>query len=179
MPSAPVLRGKWLLENLLGTPPPLPPPNVPSLEETTEAGEPVSKREAMELHRANPVCASCHRLMDPPGLALEPFDAIGRWRTPSEMKVAMDVTGMLPDGTEFEGPAGLREALLAHPDRFVTTLTEKLLTYATGRGVEYYDAPAVRAITRAAEPDDYRLTALILGVVRSTPFRMRSTGVPN
>ena len=176
--TSPVLRGKWVLENILGTPPPPPPADVPALEDTT-TGTQLTMREAMEQHRANPVCASCHRLMDPPGLALEPFDAIGRWRTSSETKVALDVTGMLPDGTKFEGPAGLTEALLAHPDRFITTLTEKLLTYATGRGVEYYDAPAVRAITRAAKPDDYRLPALIMGVVQSTPFRMRSTGVPN
>ena len=176
--TSPVLRGKWVLENIPGTPPPPPPADVPALEDTT-TGTQLTMREAMEQHRANPVCASCHRLMDPPGLALEPFDAIGRWRTPSETKVALDVTGMLPDGTKFEGPAGLTEALLAHPDRFITTLTEKLVTYATGRGVEYYDAPAVRAITRAAKPDDYRLPALIMGVVQSTPFRMRSTGVPN
>ena len=176
--TSPVLRGKWVLENILGTPPPPPPADVPAIEDTT-TGKQLTMREAMEQHRGNPVCASCHRLMDPPGLALEPFDAIGRWRTPSETKVALDVTGMLPDGTEFEGPAGLTDALLAHPDRFITTLTEKLLTYATGRGVEYYDAPAVRAITRAAERDNYRLAALVLGVVKSTPFRMRSTGVPN
>ena len=176
--TSPVKRGKWILENILGSPPPPPPPNVPALEETT-ADKQLTMREAMEQHRANPVCASCHRMMDPPGLSLEPFDAIGRRRPVSQTKVAMDVTGVLPDGTEFNGPAGLRQALLAHPDRFVTTLTEKLLTYAIGRGVEYYDAPAVRAVTRAAVPDDYRLTALIMGVVKSTPFRMRSTGVPN
>ena len=176
--TSPVKRGKWILENILGTPPPPPPPDVPALEETT-AGKQLTMREAMEQHRANPVCASCHRMMDPPGLSLEPFDAIGRRRPLSQTKVAMDVTGVLPDGTEFNGPAGLRQALLAHPDRFVTTLTEKLLTYAIGRGVEYYDAPAVRAVTRAAAPDDYRLTTLIMGVVKSTPFRMRSTGVPN
>ena len=176
--TSPVKRGKWILENILGTPPPPPPADVPALEATT-AGKRLTMREAMEQHRANPVCASCHRMMDPPGLSLEPFDAVGRRRTPSETKVAMDVTGVLPDGTQFEGPAGLRQALLAHPDRFVTTVTEKLLTYAIGRGVEYYDAPAVRVITRAAAPDDYRLTTLILGVVKSTPFRMRKTGVPN
>ena len=172
--TSPVLRGKWVLENILGTPPPPPPADVPALEETT-TGKQLTMREAMEQHRANPVCASCHRIMDPPGLALEPFDAIGRRRTPNETMVAMDVTGVLPDGTEFEGPSGLKQALLAHPDRFVTTVTEKLLTYAIGRGVEYYDGPAVRAITREAAPDDYRLTTLILGVVKSVPFRMRIT----
>jgi len=168
------VRGKWVLENILGNPPPPPPPNVPALEETT-TGKQLTMREAMEQHRANPVCASCHRVMDPMGLALEPFDAIGRWRTPNQTKDGMDLTGVLPDGTTFEGPAGLREALLAHPNRFVTTVTEKLLIYAIGRGVEYYDAPAVRTITRAAADDDYRLTTLILGVVKSPPFRMRST----
>ncbi|MDP7692785.1 MAG: DUF1592 domain-containing protein [Vicinamibacterales bacterium] len=172
--TSPVVRGKWVLENILGNPPPPPPPNVPALEETT-TGKQLTMREAMEQHRANPVCASCHRVMDPMGLALEPFDAIGRRRTPNQTKTPMDLTGVLPDGTTFEGPEGLRAALLAHPDRFVTTLTQKLVTYAIGRGVEYYDAPAVRAITRAAADDDYRLTTLILGVVKSTPFRMRST----
>ena len=172
--TSPVLRGKWVLENILGNPPPPPPADVPALEETT-SGKQLSMREAMAQHRANPVCASCHQLMDPPGLALEPFDAVGRWRTAGQTQGDVDLSGVLPDGTTFEGPAGLKAALLAHPDRFVTTVTEKLLTYAIGRGVEYYDAPAVRAITRAAAPDDYRLTTLILGVVKSMPFRMRST----
>ena len=172
--TSPVVRGKWVLENILGTPPPPPPADVPALEATT-TGRTLTMREAMEQHRANPVCASCHRVMDPLGLALEPFDAIGRRRTPNQTRVPMDLTGVLPDGTVFEGPAGLKAALLARPDRFVTTVTEKLLTYAIGRGVEYYDAPAVRAITRAAADDDYRLTTLILGVVKSPPFRMRST----
>ena len=114
-------------------------------------------------------------MMDPLGLALEPFDAIGRRRTANQTKLGMDFSGVLPDGATFEGPIGLKAALLAHPDRFVTTATEKLLTYALGRGLEHYDAPAVRAITRAAATKDYRLTTLILGVVKSPPFRMRST----
>ena len=177
--TSPVLRGKWVLENLLGTPPPLPPPNVPSLEETTEAGRTLSMREAMEQHRANPVCASCHRLMDPPGFALEQFDAVGRYRTRNESNMPIDASGVLPDGTAFEGVAGLREALLGRPDLFVTTLTEKLLTYALGRGVEHYDAPAVRAITRAAAPDGYRFSSLILGVIKSPPFQMRRTSAQN
>ena len=168
-----VLRGKWVLENLLGTPPPLPPPDVPALEETTGAGKTLSMREAMEQHRANPVCASCHRLMDPPGFALEQFDAVGRFRTRSESNMPIDASGVLPDGTAFEGAAGLREALLRRPDLFITTLTEKLLTYALGRGVEYYDAPAIRAITRAAAPDGHRFSSLILGVIKSPPFQMR------
>ena len=147
--TSPVNRGKWVLENILGTPPPPPPPDVPDLA-TAEGGQALSMREAMEQHRANPVCASCHRLMDPLGLSLENFDAIGRWRERSETRGAIDGTGELPDGTPFDGPSGLKAALLRHPDRFVTTVTEKLLTYALGRGIEYYDAPAVRAIVRAA-----------------------------
>ena len=173
--TSPVLRGKWVLENLLGTPPPLPPPDVPSLEETTSDGAARSMREAMEEHRANPVCASCHRLMDPPGFALEQFDAVGRYRTRNEANAPIDASGVLPDGTVFEGAAGLREALLGRPDLFVTTLTEKLLVYALGRGVEHHDAPAIRAITREAAADGHRFSSLILGVVKSPPFQMRRT----
>ena len=173
--TSPVLRGKWVLDNLLGTPPPLPPPDVPSLEETTAAGAALSMREAMEQHRANPVCASCHQLMDPPGFALEQFDAVGRYRTRNESNTPIDASGMLPDGTRFDGAAGLRNALLARPDLFVTTLTEKLLTYALGRGVEYYDAPAIRAITGAAAAEGHHMSSLILGVVKSPPFQMRRT----
>ena len=170
--TSPVNRGKWVLENILGTPPPPPPPDVPDLE-TAAGGDALSMREAMEQHRANPVCASCHRLMDPLGLSLENFDAIGRWRDRSETRGSIDATGELPDGTPFDGPGGLTAALLRHPDRFVTTVTEKLLTYALGRGIEYYDAPAVRAIVRDAAGDGYRLSSLVKGVVRSAPFQMR------
>ena len=170
--TSPVNRGKWVLENILGTPPPPPPPDVPDLE-TAEGGQALSMREAMEQHRANPVCASCHRLMDPLGLALENFDAIGRWRDRSETRGSINATGELPDGTPFDGPAGLKDALLRHPERFVTTVTEKLMTYALGRGVEYYDAPAVRAIVRDVAGDGYRLSSLVKGVVRSAPFQMR------
>ena len=171
--TSPVLRGKWILENLLGTPPALPPPDVPALEETTAAGEALSMREATERHRANPVCATCHRLMDPPGFALEQFDAVGRFRTRSAAGTPIDATGELLDGTRFEGAAGLREALVRTPDRFVGTLTEKLLTYALGRGLEPYDAPAVRSIVRDAAADDYRFASLVAGIVRSAPFRLR------
>ena len=170
--TSPVNRGKWVLENILGTPPPPPPPDVPDLE-TAEGGQALSMREAMEQHRANPVCASCHRLMDPLGLALENFDAIGRWRDRNETRGAINAAGELPDGTPFDGPAGLKDALLRHPVRFVTTVTEKLMTYALGRGIEYYDAPAVRAIVRDAAEDGYRLSSLVKGVVRSAPFQMR------
>ena len=171
--TSPVLRGKWVLENLLGTPPPLPPPDVPSLEETTGDGRALSMREAMEQHRANPVCSSCHRLMDPPGFALEQFDAVGKHRTHNEADAPIDASGILPDGTVFEGAAGLRDALLQRPDLFVTTLTEKLLTYALGRGVEHYDAPAIRTVVRDAERDGSRFSSIILGIVESVPFQMR------
>ena len=171
--TSPVLRGKWILENLLGTPPALPPPDVPALAETTATGEALSMREATERHRANPVCASCHRLMDPPGFALEQFDAVGRLRTRTAADTPIDATGELPDGTRFDGAAGLRAALVRDPERFVGTLTEKLLTYALGRGLEHYDAPAVRAITRDAAGDGYRFSSLVVGIVRSAPFRLR------
>jgi Protein of unknown function (DUF1585)/Protein of unknown function (DUF1588) len=123
----------------------------------------------------NPACSGCHQLMDPTGLSMENFDAIGRWRTRSEAGTAVDSSGGLPDGSAFEGVAGLRKALLARPELFVTTLTEKLLTYALGRGVEYYDAPAVRTIMRDARRNGYRFSSLVLGVVNSTPFQMRSS----
>ena len=171
--TSPVLRGKWVLENLLGTPPALPPPDVPALEETTDSGEALSMREATERHRANLVCASCHRLMDPPGFALEQFDAVGRFRTRTAANTPIDASGELPDGTRFDGTAGLRAALVRKPERFVGTLTEKLMTYALGRGLEHYDAPAIRAIMRDVAADDYRFSSLIVGIVKSAPFRMR------
>ena len=130
-------------------------------------------RAAMERHRANPACASCHAQMDPLGFALENFDAVGRWRTRSESNDAIDASGVLPDGTSFEGPGGMRQALLREPERFVATVTEKLLTYALGRNVESYDMPAVRAIVRDAAENDYRFSSIVLGIVRSTPFQMR------
>ena len=171
--TSPVLRGKWVLENLLGTPPALPPPDVPALEETTGSGEALSMREATERHRASPACASCHRLMDPPGFALEQFDAVGRFRTRSAANTPIDASGELPGGVRFDGAAGLRAALVRDPGRFAGTLTEKLLTYALGRGLEPYDAPAVRAIVRAAARDGYRFSSLVVGIVESAPFRMR------
>ena len=170
--TSPVVRGKWILENLLGTPPPSPPPNVPKLKATDTEGQVLSMRQRMELHRSNPVCAACHAMMDPLGLSLENYDAIGRWRTLGESATPIDASGMSPDGARFEGPDGLRSALLGS-DRFVATLTEKMLTYALGRGLEHYDAPAVRAVLREAARDDYRFSSLVLGVVQSTPFRMR------
>ena len=173
--TSPVLRGKWVLENLLGTPPAAPPPDVPALEETTGGGDALSMRQAMERHRANPVCASCHRMMDPPGFALEEFDAVGRHRVRSEANTRIDASGELPDGTQFVGAAGLRDALTSRPERFVGTLTEKLMIYALGRGLEYYDAPTVREILREASEADYRFSAIVLGIVKSPPFSMRRT----
>ena len=170
--TSPVLRGKWILDNLLGTPPPPPPANVPPLDETRSNTHVVSMRARMEAHRQNPACAVCHRIMDPAGLSMENFDAIGRWRA-AEGGSAIDATGSLPGGTDFDGVAGLRGALLDRPEVFVGTLTEKLLIYALGRGLEHTDAPAVRAIIREAADDEYRLSSLVLGVVQSTPFQMR------
>ncbi len=172
--TSPVLRGKWLLENLLGAPPPPPPPDIPALREIGEEGVPPSSvRERLELHRRNPVCASCHAQMDPLGFALENFDAVGKWRAMGAGGDPIDATAVLPDGTAISGPAELARVFVAQPERFASTVVEKLLTYATGRGVEYYDAPTVRAIVREAARRDYRWSALISGVVTSAPFRMR------
>ena len=171
--TSPVLRGKWILENLLASPPPPPPPDIPALAETTGEGAALSMRAAMERHRANPACASCHAQMDPLGFALENFDAVGRWRARGESNEPIDASGVLPDGTSFEGPDGMRQALLRDPRRFVATVAEKLLTYALGRNVESYDLPAVRAVVRGAEQDGYRFSSIVLGIVRSTPFQMR------
>ena len=170
--TSPVIRGKWVLDNVLGVPPPPPPPNVPELEDTKTGEHASSMRERLAAHRANPACASCHRLMDPVGFALENYDAVGRWRT-TEADVPIDASGTLFDGTTFDGVTELQAALLQRPELFVTTVTEKLLTFATGRGVEYYDAPAVRAILREAQATDYRFSSLVLGVVNSMPFQMR------
>ena len=174
--TSPVLRGKWVLENILGTPPPPPPPNVPSLQTETDETGPLSMRQAMSRHRANPVCAGCHSLMDPLGFGMENFDPIGRWRSRDASSSVIDASGVLPDGTKFNGVAELRQALVRQPEQFVTTLTEKLLTYALGRGLEYYDAPVVRSIVRDAGRDNYRFSSVLLGIVKSMPFQLRSGG---
>jgi hypothetical protein len=171
--TSPVLRGKWILENILGTPPPPPPGNVPPLGDVSPVDKPLTMRERMAQHRANTACSGCHQLMDPIGLAVENFDAVGRWRNRGEGDTAIDGAGALPSGATFMGVAGLRKALLDRPDAFTTTVTEKLLTYAVGRGLDYYDAPTVRAITRDARNKDYRFSSLIAGVIKSTPFQMR------
>jgi hypothetical protein len=169
-----VQRGKWILENLLGAPPPPPPPDVPDLKPKSHDGRLLSAREQLDLHRANAICASCHARMDPIGFALENYDGIGKWRT-QDAGQPIDASGKLPNGTKFTGPAELKKILLgAHRDEFITTVTEKLLTYALGRGLEHYDAPAVRAIMREAAKDNHRLPALIASVINSKPFQMRS-----
>jgi Protein of unknown function (DUF1592)/Protein of unknown function (DUF1588)/Protein of unknown function (DUF1585)/Protein of unknown function (DUF1595)/Protein of unknown function (DUF1587)/Planctomycete cytochrome C len=172
--TSPVQRGKWILENLLGMPPPPPPANVPPLKDDNKGkgGKVLSVRERMVEHRANPVCASCHSVMDPIGLSMENFDATGRWRT-TDGDAAVDASGGFIDGSTFEGVDGLKKALMSRPDLFVSALSEKLLTYAVGRGLEHYDAPAVRAIVGTAAADNYRFSSIMLGIVRSVPFQMR------
>jgi len=168
--TSPVLRGKWLLDNVLGSPPPAPPADVPSLAESV-GNRPLSAREQMEVHRKSPTCAACHVRMDPLGFSLENFDALGKWRTASDGQ-PIDATATLPDGTEFTGVAGLRTLLTNQREDFVRTFTEKLMAYAIGRGVEYHDLPAVRLIEKGAAPANYRWSALIGGIVRSVPFSM-------
>ena len=172
--TSPVIRGKWVLDNILGAPPPPPPANVPVLEENSvQAGLPM--RERLTQHRTNPVCASCHSTIDPVGFALENFDAVGRWRDHAGDSGPMDASGGLPGVGDFEGVDGLETGLLSRPELFAGRVTEKLLTFALGRGVEFYDAPAIRTILRDVEPDGYRFSSLILGIVKSVPFQMRNS----
>jgi hypothetical protein len=165
------MRGRWLLANLLGAPPPPPPPDIPALKEAGVDGQPRSLRERMEMHRKNPACASCHQRMDPLGFALENFDAVGKWRTSSD-GAPIDPSASFPDGTRFEGMAGLRALLASHKEDFVRTLSGKLLAYAIGRGLDYHDMPAIRAVARDAAPADYSWSSVIAGIVKSTPFSM-------
>ncbi len=177
--TSPTLRGKWMLDNLLGAPPPPPPADVPSLLDRNASGQILSMREQLERHRSDAACAVCHRLMDPLGFALENFDAIGQWRNVSGPgRTPIDSSGVLPDGTMIDGPAELRQVLAGRPEQFVTTVTEKLLTYALGRGLEYNDAPTVRTMIREAAPGNYSWSAIILGIVRSDPFQMRRSQGP-
>jgi hypothetical protein len=171
--TSPVLRGKFLLENILGAPPPPPPPDVPSLPERGEGGKPASVRDRLEAHRKNAVCAVCHSQMDPLGFALENFDAIGTWRTIGEDRSPIDASAAMPSGTKFSGLEGLRTVLLSRKDQFVRTVTEKLLMYALGRPIEYYDLPVTRQIVRSAAPNDYRWSSIVEGIVSSAPFQMR------
>jgi hypothetical protein len=170
--TSPVERGKWILTNLLGVPPQPPPPNIPPLGDSTADGRVLSLRERMERHRANPTCAGCHKVMDPIGFALEGFDGIGRIRR-TEDGVLIDTSGTLFNGATVDGVAGLRRNRVAQPEIFVGVMTEKLLTYALGRGLEYYDMPAVRKILRDGRNTDYRFSAIVLGIARSTPFQMK------
>ena len=176
--TSPVLRGKWLLDTLLGAPPPSPPPDVPALPDRGDGGRPTSVRERLEQHRSSPRCASCHAMIDPPGFALENFDGLGAWRTVDELGNPIDATSVMPNGTRIEGLAGLRAFLLERPERFVSTLTERLLAYAIGRGLDYHDQPAVRAIVDDAAASEFRWSALIVGVVKSPAFLMRTAGTP-
>ena len=169
--TSPVIRGTWILQNIFGAPPPPPPPNAPALDNSVSAALPM--RERLRAHRDNPACASCHKTIDPVGFAMENFDALGRWRDYAD-GVPVDVSGGLPGGSASDkGVAGIEDSLLARPELFAGTLVEKLLTFALGRGIEHYDAPAIRKILREAEPDGYRLSALLLAIVKSVPFQMR------
>ena len=176
--TSPVIRGKWILENIFGAPPPPPLPNVPALKDERDPAKILPMREQMAQHRANPVCASCHAQMDELGFALENFDAIGEWRDVDAAGWPIDASAKLPDGTMFKGPVGLRKVLLTHSDDFLTTLTERLLTYALGRGLEAADAPSVRRIKREAASANYRFASMIQGIVTSTPFQMRMAHAP-
>ena len=187
--TSPVLRGKWILENILGAPPPHKPANVPDLKEDEDV-QGLTMRQRMEQHRANPACASCHSRMDPLGFALDNFDAIGTWRTTEVSNInpdglahiatpvavtAIDSSGELPGGTKLKGPSELRNILSSHRDEFANTVIEKLLTYALGRGVEFYDEPAIRRIMKETAPGGHRWSAMIVSIVNSAPFQMRKS----
>jgi hypothetical protein len=171
--TSPVLRGKWILTNILGTPPPPPPPNVPPFNEQASG----TMRERMVQHRTNPACSGCHSVMDPVGFAMENFDAIGHWRT-KDGGAPIDASGALPDGAAVSGPAAVISALAAHPEQFARTMTEMMLTYALGRGLEYYDMPVVRSVAREAGKKDYRFSEIVLGIVKSPPFEMKTIQQP-
>ncbi len=174
--TAPVLRGAWILENLMGTPPAAPPPDVEGFPENKDGEKARTVREIMESHRSKPACNSCHGIMDPLGFALENFDAVGEWRkTDRWAGTPIDASDTLVDGTKISGPVDLRAALLRRPDQFVQTVTEKLMTYGLGRSVEYHDMPAVRQIVRDAARDNYRFSSIVMGIVKSTPFQMRKS----
>ena len=170
--TSPVERGKWILTNLLGVPPSPPPPNVPPLKEESADGKPRSLRESLEAHRANPVCAGCHRAMDPIGFSMENFDGVGHWRT-TDHGLPIDTSGTLFNGATVDGVAGLRQMLASNPNIFVGVMTEKMLTYAIGRGITYNDMPAVRKIVQDARSRDFKFSALVAGVAKSTPFQLK------
>jgi hypothetical protein len=174
-----VQRGKLILTTFLDTPPPPPLPSVPTLEESNKSATGRrTVRQQMEQHRSNAVCASCHRVIDPPGFALENFNPVGQWRDKDADGAPIDAAGVLADGTKVDGPVALREAILKRPEAFATTVTQRLLTYALGRGLEPSDMPVVRRIVREAAPNRYQLTSIIMGIVNSVPFQMRATLQP-
>jgi len=183
--TSPVYRGKFVLATFLNTPPPPPLPNVPALEEAAKGAKaaPKTVRETLELHRSSPVCASCHRIIDPPGFALENFNSVGQWREKTENGAPIDTAGVLADGTKVNGPGALRDAILSRPDAFITVLTERIMTYALGRGVEPSDMPVVRSIVKKAGQGNYRLASIVQSIVESAPFQMRTRlepeGTPN
>jgi hypothetical protein len=172
--TSPVYRGKYVLSTFLNTPPPPPLPNVPTLEESNKENAPKTVREQLERHRTPVVCASCHRVIDPPGFALEHFNSVGQWRAKTENGATIDSAGVLADGSKVDGPVALRAAILARPDAFAGVLTERLMTYALGRGVEPSDMPVIRGIVRKAALDNYRLSSLVQGIIDSAPFQMRT-----
>ena len=173
--TLPVQRGKWILENVLGIPPPPPPDDVPALPENNSEVKVETMRDRMAQHRANPACAACHQVMDPIGLVMEEFDAIGRIRTVNSDEPEIDASGNLPGSDPLYGVKGLRDALVQNPEAFVGTMSEKLMTYALGRGLDYYDAPAIRKIVKEAAKEDYSFSSIVVSLVNSTPFQMRST----
>ena len=175
--TSPVYRGKWVMDVMLGTPPPTPPPNVPPLMENGEGSKALSVRERQEMHRANEPCASCHKMMDPIGFSLENFDATGAWRT-RDSGFDVDASGKLFDGTKVSGPSGLRQAINAHSDAFLRTFTQNLLTYGMGRTLDSHDMPVVRGIGREAAKNGNRMSSYIMGVVKSTPFQWRKADDP-
>jgi mono/diheme cytochrome c family protein len=172
--TSPVFRGKFILTTFLNTPPPPPLPNVPTLEESNKDAAPKTVREQLERHRNNPVCASCHRIIDPAGFALEKFNSVGQWREVTETGATIDTGGVLADGSKVDGPIALRNAILSRPEAFATVLTERLLTYALGRGVEPSDMPVVRSIVKKTAPNSYRLSSIVMSIVESAPFQMRT-----
>jgi hypothetical protein len=173
--TSPVLRGKWVLENIMAAPPPPPPTVIPPLQESDDKGKVMSMRQATEKHRANPVCAVCHNRMDPIGFGLENFNPIGQWRT-EDAGSPIDASGMLPDGTKFQGPAQLQRALLNQSEVIASAFAQKLLTYALGRDLVYYDMTSVRKIVRDTKESDYKFSSIVTGIVNSLPFQMRRTG---
>jgi len=173
--TSPVYRGKYVLSTFLNTPPPPPLPDVPTLEESNKENAPKTVREQLERHRTPAVCAGCHRVIDPPGFALENFNSVGQWRSKGDNGAAIDTGGVLADGTKVDGPAALREAILSRPDAFATVLTERMMTYALGRGVEPQDMPVVRKIVRQAAVGNYKFGSIITGIIDSAPFQMRTT----